>query len=82
MHAAGIPSPKNYFKKPIEAIFTSITGTKKLLEYSKKNKSKFIFFSSSEIYGNPDKKIFLQRKVIMVTFLLLKTDLVMMKEKG
>ncbi len=56
LHAAGIPSPKHYFKKPIEAIFTSITGTKKLLEYSKKNKSKFIFFSSSEIYGNPDKK--------------------------
>ena len=36
LHAAGIPSPKFYFKKPIEAIFTSITGTKKLLEYSKK----------------------------------------------
>jgi UDP-glucuronate decarboxylase len=56
LHAAGIPSPKHYFNKPIEAIFTSITGTKKLLDYSKKNKSKFIFFSSSEIYGNPDKK--------------------------
>ena len=56
LHAAGIPSPKHYFSKPIEAIFTSITGTKKLLEYSKTNKSKFIFFSSSEIYGNPDKK--------------------------
>ena len=56
LHAAGIPSPKHYYNKPIEAIFTSITGTKKLLEYSKKNKSKFIFFSSSEIYGNPDKK--------------------------
>ena len=56
LHAAGIPSPKHYFNKPIDAIFTSITGTKKLLEYSKKNKSKFIFFSSSEIYGNPDKK--------------------------
>ncbi len=56
LHAAGIPSPKHYFNKPIEAIFTSITGTKKLLDYSKKNKSKFIFFSSSEIYGNPDSK--------------------------
>ena len=56
LHAAGIPSPKHYFNKPIDAIFTSITGTKKLLEYSKKNSSKFIFFSSSEIYGNPDKK--------------------------
>ena len=56
LHAAGIPSPKHYFKKPIEAIFTSITGTKILLDYAKKNKSKFIFFSSSEIYGNPDPK--------------------------
>ena len=56
LHAAGIPSPKHYYNKPIEAIFTSITGTKKLLDYSKKNSSKFIFFSSSEIYGNPDKR--------------------------
>ena len=56
LHAAGIPSPKHYYNKPIDAIFTSITGTKKLLEYSKKNKSRFFFFSSSEIYGNPDKK--------------------------
>ena len=56
LHAAGIPSPKNYYKKPIEAIFTSITSTKNLLDFSKKNRSKFIFFSSSEIYGNPDNK--------------------------
>ena len=56
LHAAGIPSPKNYYKKPIETIFTSITSTKNLLEYAHKIKSKFIFFSSSEIYGNPDKK--------------------------
>ena len=56
LHAAGIPSPKNYYKKPIETIFTSITSTKNLLEHSSKIKSKFIFFSSSEIYGNPDKK--------------------------
>ena len=56
LHAAGIPSPKHYYNKPIEAIFTSITGTKKLLDYSIKNRSKFIFFSSSEIYGNPDKR--------------------------
>ena len=80
MHAAGIPSPKHYFKKPIEAIFTSITGTKKLLEYSKKNKSKFIFFSSSEIYGNPDKKN-IPTKLIMAMYHPLKIDLVMTKVK-
>jgi len=56
LHAAGIPSPKNYYRKPIDTIFTSITSTKNLLEYSSKIKSKFVFFSSSEIYGNPDKK--------------------------
>ena len=56
LHAAGIPSPKNYYNKPIETIFTSITSTKNLLEYSKKINAKFVFFSSSEIYGNPDKK--------------------------
>ena len=31
-------------------------GVKKLLEKTKKDKSEFILFSSSEIYGNPDKK--------------------------
>jgi UDP-glucuronate decarboxylase len=56
LHAAGIPSPKHYYNKPIEAIFTSITATKKLLDYAKKINAKFIFFSSSEIYGNPDKQ--------------------------
>tara|TARA_Y100000816_G_scaffold79914_2_gene54556 strand:- start:2856 stop:3890 length:1035 start_codon:yes stop_codon:yes gene_type:complete len=56
LHAAGIPSPKNYYQKPIETIFTSITSTKNLLEHAARKKSKFVFFSSSEIYGNPDKK--------------------------
>ena len=57
MHAAGIPSPKHYFNKPIEAIFTSITGTKKLLEYSKKNKSKFIFLVVVKIWKSRQKNI-------------------------
>ena len=48
LHAAGIPSPKNYFNKPIEAIFTSITGTKKLLEYSKKLLSSHLFWQDWE----------------------------------
>ncbi|HIC73130.1 MAG TPA: NAD-dependent epimerase/dehydratase family protein, partial [Alphaproteobacteria bacterium] len=34
----------------------TITGTRNLLELEKKNSSKFTFFSSSEIYGNPDNK--------------------------
>lgn len=53
---AGIASPFIYKKYPLETLNVSYTGVKNLLEITKKNNSKFIFFSSSEIYGNPDKK--------------------------
>ena len=53
---AGIASPTIYKKLPIEALDVSYNGTKKYLEYSKKNGNQFVYFSSSEIYGNPDKK--------------------------
>jgi len=53
---AGIASPLIYKKYPLETLKVSYEGVKNLLEKSKKDKSKFIFFSSSEIYGNPDRK--------------------------
>ena len=53
---AGIASPTIYKKYPLEALEVSYNGAKKYLEYSKKNGNQFIYFSSSEIYGNPDKK--------------------------
>ena len=56
IHAAGIASPFYYRKKPIETLEVSIDGTKNCLDLARKYKSKFIFFSSSEIYGDPDKK--------------------------
>ena len=59
MHAASIASPTYYRKFPLETIFSNILGLKNLLEPYKKNKKnlkKFLFFSSSEIYGNPDRK--------------------------
>ena len=55
IHAAGIASPFYYRKKPLETLDVTINGTRNLLNIAKKNKSKFIFFSSSEIYGDPDK---------------------------
>ena len=55
IHAAGIASPFYYRKKPIETLDVAINGTRNCLEIAKKNKAKFIFFSSSEIYGDPDK---------------------------
>lgn len=53
---AGIASPQIYAKFPLAALNVSYTGTKNYLEKAKKDNSKFIFFSSSEVYGNPDKK--------------------------
>ena len=54
IHAAGIASPFYYSKKPLETLDVAIDGTRSCLDLAKKNNSKFIFFSSSEIYGDPD----------------------------
>ena len=56
IHAAGIPTPSEYKLRPIETLDVSYIGTRYLLEIAKKMKAKFVFFSSSEIYGNPDIK--------------------------
>jgi len=53
---AGIASPFIYKKYPLETLSVSYDGVLNLISKAKKDKSKFIFFSSSEIYGNPDKK--------------------------
>jgi UDP-glucuronate decarboxylase len=53
---AGIASPTIYKKFPIESLEVSYLGTKKFLEKSRLENSLFIYFSSSEVYGNPDIK--------------------------
>lgn len=55
IHAAGIASPVYYMKYPLETLEVATLGTKNLLELAKKKNAKsFLFFSSSEIYGDPD----------------------------
>ena len=55
LHAAGIASPKFYRKFKIETIDVATLGTKNMLELAKeKNVKSMVFFSSSEIYGDPD----------------------------
>lgn len=58
IHAAGVASPVYYMKYPIETIESAVHGTKNLLELARKNPNleSFLFFSSSEIYGDPDQK--------------------------
>ena len=55
IHAATIASPVYYRKNPIEAALANVDGLKIILNYAKKNLSiRILFFSTSEIYGNPD----------------------------
>jgi UDP-glucuronate decarboxylase len=53
LHMAGIASPQHYKAKPLETIDVAVNSTRELLERAKKDGSKFLFFSSSEIYGDP-----------------------------
>lgn len=58
IHAAGLASPVYYQQYPLETIESAVTGAKNLLELARKNPKLqgFLFFSSSEIYGDPDPK--------------------------
>ena len=52
-HFASRAAPDNYKLHPIDTLETNSFGTKKMLEYSRKYNSTFVFSSTSEIYGNP-----------------------------
>ncbi|HEX75398.1 MAG TPA: NAD-dependent epimerase/dehydratase family protein [Dehalococcoidia bacterium] len=54
-HLASIPSPVVYRKHPVETIEVSVLGSKNLLNLAKENEvQSFIYFSSSEVYGDPE----------------------------
>jgi len=53
IHMAGLASPVHYMKSPLETIDVHTVVTRSLLEMCRVWGSKFIFFSSSEIYGDP-----------------------------
>lgn len=56
LHLAGVASPVYYMKYPLETIESAVHGTKNLLDLARRNSALegFLFFSSSEIYGDPD----------------------------
>jgi len=53
LHAAGIASPEHYRANPLETINVAVNVTRDILEMARKNNSRVLFFSSSEIYGDP-----------------------------
>jgi len=55
IHAASIASPTFYRKYPLETMDANVIGLRNLLEFCKTNPTEsFIFFSSSEVYGDPN----------------------------
>ncbi len=57
IQAAGIASPYYYRKYPLETLEAATVGTKQALLLGLDHRLKgFLFFSSSEIYGDPDAK--------------------------
>jgi nucleoside-diphosphate-sugar epimerase len=46
-------SPRSYINHPIETLLVNSLGTYNLLEFSKINSSKFLYASTSEVYGDP-----------------------------
>lgn len=46
-------SPRSYINFPIETLLANSIGTKNLLDLAKEKSAKFLYVSSSEIYGDP-----------------------------
>ena len=56
IHAASIASPTFYKKFPLETIDANVNGIRNLLEFYKNKKiESILYFSTSEVYGDPDK---------------------------
>ncbi|NBH71163.1 NAD(P)-dependent oxidoreductase [Clostridiaceae bacterium] len=61
IHGASVTSSKAFSSSPVETIYTSVEGTRRMLEFARKNPVKgFLFLSSMEVYGTPltDDKIY------------------------
>lgn len=52
-HLASYASPPYYQKYAIETLMTNSIGTYNILEIARKHKAKFLFASTSEVYGDP-----------------------------
>lgn len=58
VHAATYAQPGKFLKNKLETVRLNTEVTKKLLRLCGKQKSTFLFLSSSEVYGTPPEKFF------------------------
>ena len=64
IHSASNASPKYFGVDPVGTLLANSFGTQNMLDYSLKSKAhKFLFFSSSEVYGDPVNKVDLIKEV-------------------
>ncbi len=52
-HFASPASPEKYIAQPLNTMEVNTTGTLNLLEYAASKEARFVFASTSEIYGDP-----------------------------
>jgi len=52
-HLSSPASPVDYQNLAIETLLVNSVGTLNMLEFARKNKARFLFTSTSEVYGNP-----------------------------
>lgn len=54
IHGASNTSSKSFSSEPVEIIYTAVEGTRRMLEFARKNPVKgFLFLSTMEVYGTP-----------------------------
>jgi dTDP-glucose 4,6-dehydratase len=54
LHFASRASPDDYQEHPIHTLRTNSEGTLKMLKLADKHRAKFMYASTSEVYGNPE----------------------------
>jgi nucleoside-diphosphate-sugar epimerase len=54
VHLASAPSPAFYYTKPRETLYAGLHGTKNSLDLALKKGARYLFSSSSEVYGDPE----------------------------
>ncbi len=52
-HLASPASPEGYRRYPIETLLVNSLGTLRLLEYARHSRARFLYASTSEVYGDP-----------------------------
>ncbi|MBN1539897.1 MAG: NAD-dependent epimerase/dehydratase family protein [Candidatus Thermoplasmatota archaeon] len=54
LHLASIANPTDYETCPVETLLVNSDGSRNVIDIAGRSKARYVFFSSSEVYGNYD----------------------------